>query len=641
MTDFIGIIKKSVHNELDKINNTVLMKNLSIELKKTDDANISDDSDIRIHKNEISKPLMNQEPIINNEIIHTNFRLPINYLDKSQIFTLSNIVADDLELANNNISQLQSKSMYDYLFCPSNQFAKEMIQKWKNEYTINIEYLNDTKEILKKIPAYKESIQPYLVDCSNITTIWNDLKKDDMFLDKYGYMDWNMLKYLNDSNSFLQAISFINIISPIISLIIPIFFLIVPFILLKIQGIPITFDVYFDLLTVIAKNHFIGKALSSMNSISWDKVVYLLVTFGLYLLQIYQNINQCNRFYKNIMKINETLIEVRKYANYSINNMENFLKIASEYKSYNGFCSDVDKHCKHLKTLYSELSAIKPFSHSIRKFSEFGNLLRCYYRLHSIQDYEDGLRYSMGFEGYINNMLGVSYNLNNGIISYGELSNNSSCEFKHQYYPPIMNENPIKNSCNFEKNIIISAPNKAGKTTILKTTILNIIFTQQLGCGFYDSAILMPYTHIHSYLNIPDTSGRDSLFQAESRRCKDILDTIIKCNDKNYRHFCSFDELYSGTNPEEASKAGYAFLEYLSTYKNVNFILTTHYLSICKKYKKSVKIQNYKMDVNILENGCFDYTYKMKKGISTIKGALRVLKDMDYPEEIIRTIEMR
>jgi len=45
------------------------------------------------------------------------------------------------------------------------------------------------------------------------------------------------------------------------------------------------------------------------------------------------------------------------------------------------------------------------------------------------------------------------------------------------------------------------------------------------------------------------------------------------------------------------------------------------------------------MQVNVLEDGTFDYTYKMKRGISEIKGALRVLKDMDYPKEIINTIE--
>jgi hypothetical protein len=630
MIDFIGILKKSVHNELDKINNTHLMKNLSIEIIRKDVDNIEKPADIN--------PKVIYEDFIDSEIIHTNFRLPINYLEKSDVFTLSTIVADDLELTKNiDVSFNTTKPMYDYLFCPTNQFAKEMIHKWKLEYTTNINYLNDTKEILNKFGNYETP--EYVVDCSNITTIWKDIKMDDMFLDKYGYMDWNMLKYLNDSTAFLQALSFINIISPLISLMIPIFFLICPFILLKIQGIPISFEVYYDLLTALAKNHFIGKALSSMKSISWDKVVYLLVTFGLYLLQIYQNINQCKRFYSNIIKINKTIIEMREYVEYSIKNMDNFLVIGHQHESYKGFCNDIIKHRGFLENLYNEISIVNPFSHSITKFGEFGNLLRCFYRLHSVQEYEEGLRYSIGFEGYINNMMGVSKNLKCGAVSYGNVSMEPSCEFNNQYYPPIMNENPIKNSCKFDKNMIISAPNKAGKTTILKTTILNIIFTQQLGCGFYDSATLMPYTHIHSYLNIPDTSGRDSLFQAESRRCKDILDVITQYSGTQYRHFCTFDELYSGTNPEEASKAGYAFLEYLSGYKNVNFILTTHYLSICKKYKTSKKIQNYKMDVKVLESGHFDYTYKMKKGISTIKGALRVLKDMDYPAEIIHTIE--
>jgi DNA mismatch repair ATPase MutS len=55
-------------------------------------------------------------------------------------------------------------------------------------------------------------------------------------------------------------------------------------------------------------------------------------------------------------------------------------------------------------------------------------------------------------------------------------------------------------------------------------------------------------------LNIPDSSGRDSLFQAESRRCKEIIDIINK--DKTHRHFCIFDELFSGTNPVETTKAG-------------------------------------------------------------------------------------
>jgi DNA mismatch repair ATPase MutS len=267
-----------------------------------------------------------------------------------------------------------------------------------------------------------------------------------------------------------------------------------------------------------------------------------------------------------------------------------------------------------------------------------GYIMKCYYRVYSVEEYGNSLRYSFGFEGYINNLFGVFENLQSNIVSFATFDS-SNCKMKKQYYPPLMDSSPVKNDCDLSKNAIISSPNAGGKTTMIKTTTMNIIFTQQLGCGFYSACSLKPYTHIHSYLNIPDTSGRDSLFQAESRRCKEIIDIISLYNDENqYRHFCIFDELYSGTNPVEATESAYAFILYLSKFKNVNFMLTTHYISICSKLKKCPDIQNYKMEVENLESGELKYTYKMKKGISRIQGAIAVLKQMDYPKEIIDSI---
>ena len=233
----------------------------------------------------------------------------------------------------------------------------------------------------------------------------------------------------------------------------------------------------------------------------------------------------------------------------------------------------------------------------------------------------------------------VNGKISSAMFSKGELSENQkgSTIFKDQYYPSHNNSIVIENDCKIEKNIIITGPNASGKTTYLKTTMLNIIFTQQVGFGFYSSANLIPYSHIHSYLNIPDTSGRDSLFQAESRRCKDIID-IINENQEG-RHFAIFDELYSGTNPVEASKSAYAFLLYLSKKSNVDFILTTHYRTVCKKLKKNPKIKCLKMNARELANGQIEYTYRICSGISKIQGAIKVLKDMDYPAEIIETIE--
>jgi DNA mismatch repair protein MutS len=104
------------------------------------------------------------------------------------------------------------------------------------------------------------------------------------------------------------------------------------------------------------------------------------------------------------------------------------------------------------------------------------------------------------------------------------------------------------------------------------------------------------------------------------------------------RHYVLFDELYSGTNPEEATKSAVSLLQYLSKFSNVRFMLTTHYLKVCKKFRKSEKISNYKMNVKIDENGNIQYLYKFKKGISKIQGGVEILKQMNYPEEILRDI---
>jgi DNA mismatch repair ATPase MutS len=102
-----------------------------------------------------------------------------------------------------------------------------------------------------------------------------------------------------------------------------------------------------------------------------------------------------------------------------------------------------------------------------------------------------------------------------------------------------------------------------------------------------------------------------------------------------FRHYCIFFFLYSGTNPLEAAKSAQAFLKYLAKFKHVDFVLTTHYVSICKKLAKSNMITNYKMNVLSKENGELEYTYKIVKGISKVQGAVRILEQMDYPKEIV------
>jgi DNA mismatch repair ATPase MutS len=209
-----------------------------------------------------------------------------------------------------------------------------------------------------------------------------------------------------------------------------------------------------------------------------------------------------------------------------------------------------------------------------------------------------------------------------------------------QIYAPLNSHNPekvIANDVILDKQLIITGPNAAGKTTVIKSTLFNVIISQQLGYGFYTTAEINPYDYLHCYLNIPDTSGRDSLFQAESRRCMEILRCII--DNPTKRHFCIFDELYSGTNPYEAVAAAYGYIDYISKNPKVDLILTTHYIELCQLLEK----KNAEAITNLHMSVCADtgaYLYKIGDGISTIKGGLKVLRELNYPSEIVESANM-
>jgi DNA mismatch repair ATPase MutS len=209
-----------------------------------------------------------------------------------------------------------------------------------------------------------------------------------------------------------------------------------------------------------------------------------------------------------------------------------------------------------------------------------------------------------------------------------------------QFYAPLKAHDSTKvvaNDVILDKQLVITGPNAAGKTTVIKSTLFNLIISQQLGYGFYERAEINPYDYLHCYLNIPDTSGRDSLFQAESRRCMEILKCIIE--NPKMRHFCIFDELYSGTNPYEAVAAAYGYIDYISKNPKVDLILTTHYIELCQLLEKrnAAAITNLHMSVSP-ESGA--YLYKIADGISSIKGGLKVLRDLEYPAEIVESARL-
>ena len=591
--------------------------------------------------------LPSPDPMYANQL----FKLPIHYLSKD-LHVLNPVVVSDLELSATIDDTIPS--IYQCTFCPpeTGGFAQQIMPMFQTHFTTDVSFLKDSQTVIENMDSFfEEKANKYEVNSDLIQRQWTAVKHDPKFKETYGYLEWDMLDQYNQNATVLQSLTLANMLSPMMSFFLPILFILFPFVLLKIQGIPITLDVYFKILKGIAKGHFIGSAISIFESFSFQKLAHVLFMLGLYMFQMYQNTMSCLRFYRNVQKINDELCAWKGFRDHSARQIELFLEKNKGLTSYKPFCDELRKHLNVLQDIHYILEPVCPFSCSVSKSTEIGYMLKCYYELYKNIEFEQTLVFCMGLEGYLRLMKGVNKQLRSGVVNKTTFVSDKDAtdisdisgvfHIKQQYYPPHKDEKTcVKNDVTLDTYGVITGPNASGKTTYLKNTAINVILSQQLGIGFYESCSMRPYSHIHSYLNIPDTSSRDSLFQAESRRCKEILELIE--TSKKERHFCIFDELFSGTNPREATKSAYAFLEYLRKYTHVDLFLTTHYVTICDNWKENNEIrpiQNYKMNVLRDESsGKTKPTYLISEGISRVEGALGVLEDLNYPVEMIDMI---
>lgn len=577
-----------------------------------------------------------RETTTNTELdVESHFKLPIFYNTHKK--ELNENIINDLELTKTIDDKEQS--IFSHVFKPSTCFGEMMLKSFGQYYTTDVSFLKDTQTMLQKYTPLPDTIKHLdSYEFQRIFSAWKEIKGETGFCEKYLYIDWEFGKMLNKNAQFLQAMSIYNIISPILSLFLPIIILIVPFFIIKLKGLHLSMHEYIDTLKIIVSNHAIGKIFTSFHEVDMNQKIYLIISAAFYVFSIYQNILICIRFYSNMKKIHDYLFLFKDYLQYTIYSIDSYLEITNELQNYSIFNNELNNNKNVLSQFHNQLTKITPLQFSFVKTMEIGHVMKCFYDLYENKIYNDAFVYSFGFHGYLTNISGLKMNILEKHIRACKFMNNKHNKhnkknvFEQAYYPNLISRNHIKNNCNLNKNIIITGPNASGKTTMLKTILINSILSQQFGYGCYKKAKIAPYDFLHCYLNIPDTSGRDSLFQAEARRCKEIIDCINEHKDKT--HLCIFDELYSGTNPEEATISAIAFMEYLVKHKNVSCLLTTHYIDVCKKLNDNVNITNYNMKT-VVEKDKLRYKYVIQEGISEIKGGLKVLSDMNYPSEII------
>ena len=195
-------------------------------------------------------------------------------------------------------------------------------------------------------------------------------------------------------------------------------------------------------------------------------------------------------------------------------------------------------------------------------------------------------------------------------------------------YPLIKNAVPL----NFEigenyRTLIITGPNAGGKTVVLKTVGILTLATQS---GFHIAAKEGTEISVFDklFVDIGDNQSIENALSTFSSHVKNLAE-IIKQSKKST--LLLFDEIGSGTEPNEGAALAIAILEELY-HKGCITIATTHYGEIKNFSEGHPDFENAAME---FKKDTLDPLYKLNIGKTGDSNALYISKKMGISDSII------
>ena len=439
--------------------------------------------------------------------------------------------------------------------------------------------------------------------------------------------------WFNENKILLSIFNIYRIfISPIINILSPLSAVIIPFVLFLTfkKFLPIKIDNK-QFIKFVLSNVFNSNIVSIFSSgISLKKKIFGIVSAVLWIFFYLQNIYSSIKLSKNIHKI-INLIHTKLNSVYNL--IDNCNILIEKCNNLNLKILDID-----LDNVFNNISKFKNIFNnkclncSPSLFSNKGIILSTYQIFNNFKNNIQNILKYIGLIDYLNsNHLLINKYNNKNIYSFTNYKNKSKPYFKFKkIWNPYIDDNPICNNIKIKKNIILTGPNAAGKSTFIKSVAINIILSQTIGISSSQNCVLTPIHILDTYLHIPDIKGNSSLFEAEMKRSKDYISKLKKNNKPS---FIIMDEIFSSTNYIEGFSGAYAILNKISSFNKSLFIVTTHYNKLSQLENK--KITNYKFDIKKDLSNNITFNYKLKKGVCDQFIALDLLKKNNFDNEII------
>lgn len=195
-----------------------------------------------------------------------------------------------------------------------------------------------------------------------------------------------------------------------------------------------------------------------------------------------------------------------------------------------------------------------------------------------------------------------------------------------QYVP-----NDIKLDTEKQQIMIITGPNMAGKSALLRQTALITLMAQMGSFVPADSARIGLVDKIFTRVGASDNiSLGESTFMVEMTEASDILNNVTP------RSLVLFDELGRGTSTYDGISIAWAIVEYLHQHPGAQArtLFATHYHELNEMEKHFERIKNYNVSVKEV-NGKVIFLRKLMPGGSEHSFGIHVAEIAGMPKSIV------
>jgi len=180
--------------------------------------------------------------------------------------------------------------------------------------------------------------------------------------------------------------------------------------------------------------------------------------------------------------------------------------------------------------------------------------------------------------------------------------------------------------------IIITGPNMAGKSALLRQTALITLLAQIGSFVPAESAHIGLVDKIFTRVGASDNiSVGESTFMVEMNEAADIL------NNVSSRSLVLFDELGRGTSTYDGISIAWAIVEYIHEHPKAKArtLFATHYHELNEMEKSFKRIKNYNVSVKEVDNRVI-FLRKLERGGSEHSFGIHVAKMAGMPKSIVK-----